>query len=434
MPACAQDASHEIWASLTNDPTWKVSRNAMQGAKIYFSNSGYTGWYVNGEANLEGYDGKEMTMVNIAMLSLSVRRWRADPRVIAITQEPERDTFAALLFAYIDDGMARLELPFDPPRAKVLFSIFTDVCVATFAGCGFTVEPSKCFPSDRFFIFLNEAYLAGRHLVHGVRAAGTICALGTERHETLINMVDKVAGGVRGAVMAGLDASAGTILMAYHTKLLLREWIGSAHPVSSAIWTLSPRVWGGLGLPNTMQLGTSTSGHAHVEAISTFSSWSRISEPVRSYFLNMLKIPRPKRRPAAIMLNPFSARVESGYMVDTRVPAAVREKLKILQENGELSYLASEFLKFGDTEAFEKYAAAAVQCEPTTIMQAQYLKDMADGHPQAIFKNFCNRIERSATVANIIGNKAMNKLVIQNRRDVHASWKVLKERIYKPVP
>jgi len=430
MPAAVQDMSHDIWYRLTGDDTWRRSSRAMQDATIYFSNSGYEGWYRNGEANLEGYDGKEMTMLNVSMLCLSVRRWRADQTVMGITTQRERDTFSALLLAYIDDGMARMELTFDPARARTLFNRFTEICVETFRGCGFTIEPSKCFPSDRFFIFLNEVYLGGRHLVHGVRAAGTICALGVEKHESLVNLCDKVSGGVRGAVMAGLDAVAGTMLMAYHTKLLMREWVGSTDAVTSAIWTMAPRAWGGLGMPNALQLGSNTSGHAHVEGISTFNAWSRINESVKSFYLNMLRTPLPSRTAEAILMNPFSARVKSGYLVDSRVTEAVRLRLGQLRESGRLSTLATEFLEFGDKESFKLFADAVLKSAPNQVMQAQYLKDLADAHPQSIFLKFCNRIERAATVVAIVGHRKLVQIMSENRRDTLKSWNTVRRRVY----
>ena len=81
------------------------------------------------------------------------------------------------------------------------------------------MEVSKCFPSDRFAIFLNEVYLAGRHVVHRVRVTMAISGEPTERHTTLVERVISVSIGCRGAVMARLNPLNVVMLMAYHEYL-----------------------------------------------------------------------------------------------------------------------------------------------------------------------------------------------------------------------
>lgn len=428
MPKEPQLASHRLWGSLTGSPLWDESTRVMQGAKVYVNNGGYTGWYENGDANFEGYDGKEMTMINVAMLGLTVKRWRSRPDVVACTTEAERNAVTALLLAYIDDGMAKLVLPKD--RCKVLFEAFKDEAKKTFLACGFSIEPSKCFPSDRFFIFLNESYLGGRHLVHGVRAAGQMCTIAPEKHESLVTICDKIVSGARGAVKAGLDPIAGTLLFAFHLKMEMERWVGKVHPVAAALWSFAPRAWGGLGVPNAMQIGSSTSGHAHVESISTFQRWAEVSTPAKAYYLNMLRTPVPVRTPMQILLNPFSARVKSGYMVDSRVADAVRAAMGLMAVRGKLGVLPAQFLKFGDKANFEAYANALVLAEPGTIQQAQLLRDLERAHPYRLFSMFTRRIEKASTVQKIVGAKTMRWIEKTNRREAVDSYSTLCKRVY----
>lgn len=429
QPASVQQMSHRVWGELFPTTLFAESTRLMQGATVYVCSKGYTGWYINTESNFEGYDGKELTALNSSMLALSVKRWRVDPGVVAIATPAERSTFSALLLAYIDDGMARVELPYETVRSAQLFEIFKNVCRETFLGCGFVIEVSKCFPSDVFFIFLNEAFLAGRHLVHGVRAAGQICATLEEEHDSLVGMSDKIAGGVRGAVMAGLDAFAGITLMGLHMYDTIDRWVGAFDPVSMAVWTLGARGWGCLGMPNAMQLATTASGNAHPEAIATFQAWARISAPARKFYLNIMRTPLKIRKPVAILMAPFSIRVQKGYMAEGGIAKRISKKLEAMADDDKLGPLPMQFFRFGDYGNFSAYADQVVTGEPGDAIQAQLLEDLYNAHPYAIYQTFCSRIERGATVRGILGQKVLAEIVRENKASAAVSKDILLERM-----
>jgi len=421
MAASVQEMSHEVWGRLFRTDLFNRSSQFIQGARVYVNNGGYKGWYVNTESNFEGFDGKEVTALNSSMLALSVKRWRADPAVVAITTQAERNSFSALLLAYIDDGMARVEIPRGAARAMELFGHFKRVCRETFAGCGFTIEVSKCFPSDVFFIFLNEAYLAGRHLVHGIRAASQICSALEEDHDTLLSMVDKVTGGVRGAVVAGLDPYAGVTLMALHLYDTISRWVGPFDPVTMAVWTMGARAWGCMGVPNATQLDVSASGNAHPEAVATMQAWARINPAVRRFYLNCMRTPVKVRSKVAILLAPMSIRLQEGYMTEGKVPKAISNKLGELSSMGKLGVLPEEFYRFSDFAAFEEYAEITVPGEPGDAVQAQMLADQLKAAPYSIYMSFCRRIEKGATVRGIIGRRYMEVIRRKHREEAVAS-------------
>ena len=87
---------------------------------------GYCWWFKNTHANLEGFDGKEMTMVLIALLSLSVKRWRKAVVGAGYLTEREVSMTSALLFAYIDDGLSRIDLPKE--KAAAAFGCYKKDC------------------------------------------------------------------------------------------------------------------------------------------------------------------------------------------------------------------------------------------------------------------------------------------------------------------
>lgn len=426
MPAEPQHISHRLWAELHGGHLFDKARGINEGAFVYLNMDGYRGWYINTAANLEGFNGKEMTMVLVALLSLSVKRWRERVCCEGLMSEVEARSTSALLFAYIDDGLCRIDLPGD--RAQALFGIYKETVIDTFKKCGFTIEVSKCFPSDRFAIFLNEVYLAGRHVVHGVRAAMGISSEPTERHTTLVERLTSVSTGVRGAVMAGLDPVAATQLLAYHSFLHIWEWTDERDPRVLAAWCLCPRSWGGLGLPNAMQLFVSGSGSAFEEGIATLQAYARANRSVRSVYLGLARSDLKERDAVGVLNAPLSGRVTEGYMVDSRVSVWVRKALQRMASDGTISPYARRLLRYADTSSYSRYAERIVPLGETESLQEQMLVNIAEAHPHSVFSSFANRLEKSMTVLTIVGRQSFVELLQQNRAEARQSSKVFRDR------
>ena len=427
MPAEPQRISHRIWGDLYGGHLFRKATEINEGAHIYLSLDGYEGWYKNTAANLEGFNGKEMTMILVALLSLSVRRWRV--KVIdegILTAEMANDT-VALLFAYIDDGLSRIDLPKE--SALAAFDLYKKCVIETFHKCGFTVETSKCFPSDRFAIFLNEVYLGGRHVVHGVRAAMGISSEPTERHTTLVERVSSVATGVRGAIMAGLSGFSGTLLMAYHTYLHMREWTTNRDAVQLAIWCYIPRAWGGLGMPNIFQMTVSGSGAAFEEGVATMQAYAKINPSARKIFLKLCRSELAPRSASSVLTAPLSGHITEGYMVDSRVAGLVRDALARKMDAGKVSAYAERLLRYADHVGFEGFAEAIVPLGELETIQEQMFANVMEAHPHSIFSSFARRVEKSMTVSAIIGPRAFPKMLTENRIEAQRSMDVLRSRL-----
>ena len=207
--------------------------------------------------------------------------------------------------------------------------------------CGFSVEVSKCFPSDRFSIFLNEVYLASRHVVHGVRVAMAISAEPTEKHTTLIERVTSVSTGCRGAIMVGLNPLSAIILMAFHCYMHIREWTVEWDPMLLSVWSLALRTWGGLGLSNIMQIFIFGSGTAFKEGVAMMQAYARRNAAAKKFFSNMCKTTLQDRMAAGVLTAPLSARVFDDYMVDNRVGSMVWSMLILLMKDGRSSSYAT---------------------------------------------------------------------------------------------
>lgn len=427
MPGEPQRISHKIWADLYGGHMFRYATQINEGATIYLDLDGYYGWFKNTAANLEGFNGKEMTMILVALLSLSVRFWREE--VVsegALTAEEALET-SAFLLAYIDDGLCRIDLP--RPKAVAAFEIYKNCVIRTFSRCGYSVETTKCFPSHRFAIFLNEVYLAGRHVVHGVRAAMGISAEPTERHHTLIERVTSVSTGCRGAVMAGMSGLGGTLLMAFHTYMHLREWVHERDPVMLALWSVSPRAWGGLGMPSLFQMTVSGSGAAFSEGLAALQKWSLISKPAEQLYLALCVAEMADRNSGAVLTGPLSAKPKNGYMIDSRVAGKVRDALRRKMSDGQVSHYARRLLQYADLPGFREFAEAVIPIGEKVVIQEQMLDNIYESHPHCIFSSFAARVEKSNTVTQIIGGRELALLQRENRAETLRSVEVMRSRL-----
>lgn len=233
-------------------------------------------------------------------------------------------------------------------------------------------------------------------------------------------------------MMAGLAPLSGVFLMSYHALLHIVEWTSERDATVLAIWSMAPRSWGGLGMPNMLQIAVSGSGAAFEEGVATMQRYGQINRTAKTYFLNMVKGAMGVRTPASVMTAPLSARVSHGYMSDSRVAALVRDALGRKMEDGKVSSYAERLLRYGDMPGFHQYAESIVHLGVKEVVQEQMLDNVMDAHPHSIFSAFARRVEKSMTVAAILGGKTFQNLMRKNREEVRESVAVVWERLRGP--
>jgi len=428
MPPEPQHISHEIWGQLFGESLFEEAHRITDGSRVYMNKGGYQSWYINNGANFEGYNGKEVTMILITLMSLSVKAWRSRMVRTGMCTQVQAGGMSAGLLAYIDDGLAKLTTKRDGAVAR--FRVYKKTCESVFKAMGYNIEPSKCYPSDRFAIFLNESYLMGRHVSHGTRAAMTLNAENTEEHTTLLERTAAAAGGCSGAVMSGLDALAGHMLMSYTWFAHIQEWVKDADPVLSAVWSMMPRAWGGLGAPTVLQMGTSGSGASFEEGVRTMQIASEISASARCVYVAKARGGLVLRNSRMILSAPLGGEAPTGVMTLSRVGPVVRKAMKSLGAKGVLSPLANVFLRYGSEEAFNSFAEAVVSKAAGTVLQEQLLADLKDVHPHTLFQRFTTRLEKSSTLLRLAGGRELGRIRRANHEDVRRSYQSVRSLMY----
>jgi hypothetical protein len=430
MSAHIQLESRKLWGKMYGEDMFVDNFQEMGEATIYVNKSGYIGSYKNNGSNLEGFDGKHLTMVNVAMLAATVKVWRAAAVAEGLCTQDEADKVKATLMSYIDDGMAKVDFPASggQAQAEACFVLFQKVSQEVFLDASFKLDPPKCFPSDVFFVFLNEVYVAGRRVMHGTRAASAICGDPMEEHLSFPECVDKVSNGCRGVVKSGADATAASFLQAFHLYYLASDWVKIVDPVTFARWAVIPRAMGGLGLPTQLQMGSTAGGEPFAEGIRLMQSLCPTTTFDEQLLVELISAEYAQNSTESILVAPMAVHVKNGYMPTAGMSIAVRRAIEDFKiRGGELSPIAEEYLRYSDPEALKDYASMVVPEDGP--VQEVYLDASADSHPQKVFAQFTRSIESSRTLRNIVGWRVYTSIVSENRASCKESWAIFGERM-----
>jgi len=399
MASDIQKASHEVWDHFTGTKEFSETEGNHHLAKVYVNQDGVKAWYTNGSANFEGYNGKEMTALHIAIMTIAVRRLREalpdiDPKLLSIS-----------LQAYIDDGLAKLVLPKE--EAMRVFKVWCDVVVDTWAEFGFKIERKKSFPSPAYFEFLGEEYYAGGHLATGSKAAMRITADPFEIYESLGDRVAKISSACRGSSVAGLPSPSAYLMQCYMVVNELRKWVKISDPTAAACWTLTPTAMGGLGMPGLFQQTTNASGASLEEGMNNLYSWALNNPAVRQVYVSLVRRGLRDREPDKVLSVPLGGQADCAMVDFNPVGEKISRALRNHQREGRLSQLGSYMMEMENPDSYKAFAKTTLSLEPSVIYQEALLNDLAEPVPQRINRAFINRFESARTISLFVGRYSM---------------------------
>lgn len=409
MSQKVQRISGAIWAKVFDDERIGCAYNVMHGSTVYVQKHGVLAGYKSPTANFEGYDGKAMTMVHVALMSATIQRTRQ------MTGDPE---LSAELMAYIDDGAAAIETA--ARHAKRTFEEFILAAEEVYGYERFILHPLKCMPSDRMFTFLNEVYYAGAHEVSATKAVMRIASEPKEEHESLPDRVMVLSSGTQGAVQAGLNKVVGALSCYFLLSLELLvwapspRWLMAVSPVAIALKIMSPAAYYGLAVPSPIGFEKTGKGASLSEGIAAMLSHAASYPSAQAVVAARLRTPLPKRSWTAIMRNPTG---HSGLSLlkTNRVAQAVSARLSRVTRN-DVARKVMEPAKEFDAEAF-----GHAMFGQTPVVSATAIKLAWSATPCPLAEAWVAKFESSRTIARLIGSPTLRAIMRQHKRDAMAS-------------
>jgi hypothetical protein len=414
MASDIQMASHEVWDEFTDTTNFTKTAKNREKATVYVNQDGVKAWYTNGSANFEGYNGKEMTALHIAIMTIAVKRLRAAlPNV-------DQNLLTITLQAYIDDGMAKMVLPSD--IALAIFDTWCDVVVNTWAEFGFIIERKKSFPSPAYFEFLGEEYYAGTHLATGSKAAMRITADPFERYESLADRVTKLATACRGAAVAGLRAPSAYLLQCYMVADEVAKWVPIYNPTAVSCWLLAPFGMGGVGMPGLYQQGANASGATLEECANNLWSWHPHNPAVAEAYVAVIRRGFLPRTAAEVLSVPLGGKVSKSGLRKNPVGKKVSERLDGLKSDGKITDLGKFMMELDNYVSYKNFAEDTLNLEAGEVYQEALLNDVEDPLPQTINRAFMSRFESARTISYFVRTAQMRRVTRKNSSDAKMSY------------
>jgi hypothetical protein len=407
-----QETSGRFWAEVFDDPRVGAAYRTMAGTTVYIQKHGVLGAYVSPEANFEGYDGKAMTFMHIALMSAVVQRTRA------LTGEAN---LSATMMTYVDDGASTLEVP--TARAAAIEAEFVKCSEEVYGSEQFVLHAHKCLVSDRMLRFLNEVYYAGTHVVSETKAAMKIASEPREEHDSLVDRVMMLTSGAQGAVQSGLNPLVAALFCYFLIALELREWAARQHPMHSiapvaiALYLVSPAAYGGLAVPSPIGFGKTGKGASLSEGVAAMQSCA-IAYPVTAKrVIRLFRTPLPERSPVAVLRNPTGCAGLS-LLRTNRISSALSDKLGEIVANPVAKAVMAP-LKTVDVHG---YASAFLASNPT--MSAASIQMAWKQCPVSLAEAWVAKFESSRTISSVLGRTTFRAITAAHRRDAIASMSV----------
>lgn len=413
MASDIQRTSHEVWDQVTGTTNFTQTEANHHLARVYVNQDGMKVWYTNGSANFEGYNGKEMTALHIAIMSIAVQRLRdrlpdVDPQSLSI-----------VLQAYIDDGLAKLVLPKE--NALSVFYVWCNVVVDTWAEFGFTIERKKSFPSPAYFEFLGEEYYAGTHLATGSKAAMRITADPFERYESLADRVVKLCSACRGSSVAGLPPPSAFLMQTYMVSLETLQWVSKVPSTALAAWLIAPRAAGGLGMPCLMQQATNASGASTEESYTNLYAWALNNEAVRKCYVTLVRRGFEERTSESVLSTPLGGQNDVPTVSLGPIGLRILRTMDNHLSYGKVSTLGAYMLSLRNRDVYSAFAKTILCLDRTGLYQEALLNDLAEPTPQRIHAAFIRRFETPRTISYFLRHKTLNNVRKANLREAKIS-------------
>jgi hypothetical protein len=412
MAADVQRTMGELWAEIFDNEAVGCAYNTMAGSTVYVQKHGMLGGYVSPTANFEGYDGKAMTFLHLALMSATVHRTR---------QVVGRDDVSAQLMTYIDDGAAALELP--ASKAEAMFTEFMKSAEEVYGAYRFVLHPLKCMPSDRMFTFLNEVYYGGAHEVSATKAALRIAAEPKQEHDSLPDRIMTLSSGAQGAVQSGLPNLVAALFCYFLCALELLTWAAkprvmmATSPVAVALMIASPAAYYGLAVPSPRGFDKTGKGASISEGIAAMQSFALAYPAVARVVIRRLRTPLPARSAVAILRNPTGS---SGLSVlrTNRISAALAEVAPSVAVNPTARSVMRPL------QTFDADAYARALFGRTTTISAVAIQMAWKACPLSNAEAWLSKFKSSKTVAAVIGRSTMRSIMRAQRQDAQRAFAI----------
>lgn len=391
-----QRLSHEVWAYFFGNDLMTKAHLMNEGALVLLDKEGYQHCVRANGANFEGYNGKEMTFLHLAVIGYALYKCKREKQYKIGKVRPA---------VFIDDAMLALEVPKNSYLKDV--SEFVNAYSTLMAAMLGDIDVCKSYPSSTMGVFLNEVYYKGRKLCYGLRACMKIGLREGVEFETLPMALSSIQSAAGSAMSRGLHPMVTQFVAAIGSVYELDQWGIRKSPEVTAVFVHGPKTLGCCGAQGGYLASGSLGGMALAEGIRWLQMQVRTNLVGKSPVTKLLKQPIRVKTYAKAAEDPEIVKPARVSWGGNRIARLALEKLSTAYLSERASKIFGEGVVHGHSED-----VWALLYQSSSAIAQHISEDFADAHPQAVVASIVQKLANARALV-VLGCK---KQISQARR------------------
>jgi len=402
MNSHIQQMSLNFWAELFARPAIANYGRIWLDSEVVMNKNGFMAHYTNKSANFEGYNGKMLTYMHLAVIAYATR--------IARQRIPEISP--ASILAFIDDVAARVICPKD--KVAEITPIYYDSLNAVYEAVGLKLDRFKSIVSNTMSVFLNEIYLSGAHLTYGSRAAvriGTIIRSGTD---TIVDMIEATRAAAEGMIKAGAPHYTAYAIFAINIAWTHFKWDPGAPLANTkfAFFQFVPRIFGGYGIATVLTIASNLASNPVTEGIAIIQEISHIYPDFAPLFKYVISSNMVEKSDTQILLNTGGLASSRAIINNGRTARDVERAITKFIDTSAIG----DVLRMATSIKVDEFAHEMV--EANNVLDVHTMTKFVASTPIDILRAVSRKFKSSQSIKSLIGHKSVSRIAKANRIDV----------------
>jgi hypothetical protein len=319
---------------------------------------------------------------------------------------------SAKLLTYLDDGLTVVDIS-AKDYYKHAVAVIAGMCIIQ-AAIGYVLKIAKCYPSDKYMIFLNYEYFSGKRLYDDAKS---FVKLFPRKSNDLLSFTERLREVSTWAIGA-IDSSANPLdcYYAYLYRSVFEEfqWNNKANystPAKILQW-ISPVAMGGYGALPIHSIAAGVSRSSLAENLKTVQVLAKRNPYFTNAFKVLLKTPVGTKTDLQVLRSPETPVYAVPHLTEHRTIHAIEEHL--------LSDCHSAYLKDpltvlagGSLSAFASTILKSVQSSNFMAIEAIYTSS-----PVFAIDKIISKVKKASTLRDLLPSKKRDSIVNGQLKEV----------------
>lgn len=394
----------EFFAELFDQPWIANLHYLFVNGTCALSSGSYFAHYPLAGSNLEGMMGKTLTYAMVCIMGIAVRKCK-EAKLMPSGSEVD-------LLAFLDDGLGCWVLP--KKNFKATGHGILEMVRLVYKACSMELKPSKCYLSDRFFVFLNIMYYGSARLYDHAK---TFIKAGIKKTNEILSFPEKIRE--IGAWASGAATSGGNWIAIYvRYSWEIAKMVYDTLPeypfdaLSGAVHCFLPVALGGFGIHALFSLVSNVARSPFSENVALLKEASIRLPIIRPQVAKSLARPARRKTGVSFMRAPCTVTIAGKVLVESTLSKRLEEKVRKLPA----SVYLSDVISLEQDGSLEAIGRSFMECRRplARIMVEEFYNAM----PEKLLDSLIAKFKKSDTVASMFGAEFVKSINNKYRADV----------------